>query len=278
VENSRMTQWSAWIAIVIGVVQGVVEWLPISSEGGVSILLTALGIAPELAVQLSLFLHAGTGLAALTYYRGEVAEVLRDLRGWDRHTDPFAPAAETTTFLLVATAVSIVVAGGAYLMLLEAATELTGGAFIAVIGGLLVLTGVVQLAAEGRGGSQTRRLGLLDPVLVGAGQGLAILPGVSRSGTTASVLLLRGHSGERSFRLSFLLSIPAAFGASVLAVVEIGGVPTADPLIAGTAVLTSALVGYATIDALMRVVRRLPFWQVCFGLGGLAILGGVLVM
>jgi undecaprenyl-diphosphatase len=278
VENSRMTQWSAWIAIVIGVVQGIVEWLPISSEGGVSILLTALGIAPELAVQLSLFLHAGTGLAALTYYRGEVAEVLRDLRGWDRHTDPFAPAAETTTFLLVATAVSIVVAGGAYLMLLEAATELTGGAFIAVIGGLLVLTGVVQLAAEGRGGSQTRRLGLLDPVLVGAGQGLAILPGVSRSGTTASVLLLRGHSGERSFRLSFLLSIPAAFGASVLAVVEIGGVPTADPLIAGTAVLTSALVGYATIDALMRVVRRLPFWQVCFGLGGLAILGGVLVM
>jgi undecaprenyl-diphosphatase len=278
VENSRMTQWSAWIAIVIGVVQGIVEWLPISSEGGVSILLTALGIAPELAVQLSLFLHAGTGLAALTYYRGEVAEVLRDLRGWDRHTDPFAPAAETTTFLLVATAVSIVVAGGAYLMLLEAATELTGGAFIAVIGGLLVLTGAVQLAAEGRGGSQTRRLGLLDPVLVGAGQGLAVLPGVSRSGTTASVLLLRGHSGERSFRLSFLLSIPAAFGASVLAVVEIGGVPTADPLIAGTAVLTSALVGYATIDALMRVVRRLPFWQVCFGLGGLAILGGVLVM
>jgi undecaprenyl-diphosphatase len=273
-----MTQWSAWIAIVIGVVQGVVEWLPISSEGGVSILLTALGIAPELAVQLSLFLHAGTGLAALTYYRGEVAEVLRDLRGWDRHTDPFAPAAETTTFLLVATAVSVVVAGGAYLMLLEAATELTGGAFIAVIGGLLVLTGAVQLAAEGRGGSQTRRLGLLDPVLVGAGQGLAILPGVSRSGTTASVLLLRGHSGERSFRLSFLLSIPAAFGASVLAVVEIGGVPTADPLIAGTAVLTSALVGYATIDALIRVVRRLPFWQVCFGLGGLAILGGVLVM
>jgi undecaprenyl-diphosphatase len=278
VENSRMTQWSAWIAIVIGVVQGIVEWLPISSEGGVSILLTALGIAPELAVQLSLFLHAGTGLAALTYYRGEVAEVLRDLRGWDRHTDPFAPAAETTTFLLVATAVSIVVAGGAYLMLLEAATELTGGAFIAVIGGLLVLTGMVQLAAEGRGGSQTRRLGLLDPVLVGAGQGLAILPGVSRSGTTASVLLLRGHSGERSFRLSCLLSIPAAFGASVLAVVEIGGVPPADPLIAGTAVLTSALVGYATIDALMRVVRRLPFWQVCFGLGGLAILGGVLVM
>ena len=99
-----MSRVDLLVGILAGVVQGVVEWLPISSEGGVSILLTALGIAPELAVQLSLFLHAGTGLAALTYYRGEVAEVLRDLRGWDRHTDPFAPAAETTTFLLVATA------------------------------------------------------------------------------------------------------------------------------------------------------------------------------
>jgi undecaprenyl-diphosphatase len=273
-ERSGMTAWSVWIAIALGIIQGVVEWLPISSEGGVSIVLTALGVSPEAAVQLSLFLHAGTGFAALAYYRAEIGEVLREFRGWDRDTDPFAPEAETTTFLLIATVVSVAVAGGAYLTLIEAATELAGGAFIVVIGGLLVLTGLVQLAAERSGGDQERSLGLLDPVLVGAGQGLAVLPGVSRSGTTASVLLLRGHSGERSFRLSFLLSIPAAFGASLLAVVEIGGVPTADPVIAAVAVFTSALVGYATIDVLMRVVRRLPFWQVCFGLGGLAIAGG----
>jgi undecaprenyl-diphosphatase len=84
---------------------------------------------------------------------------------------------------------------------------------------------------------------------------------------------LRGHSGERSFRLSFLISIPAAFGAGLLTIGEI----TLSPVIAVVAVLTSAVVGYATIGVLMRIVRRLPFWQVCFGLGGLAIAGGGLL-
>jgi undecaprenyl-diphosphatase len=266
-------KWSIWTALVIGVIQGVVEWLPVSSEGSVSIVLAAIGVSPDAAVQVSLFLHVGTGFAALAYYREEIGEIARDLRTWDRHTDPFAPEAETTTFVVVATTVSVAVAGVAYLTLLEAATELAGGAFIVVIGALLVLTGLVQLIAESVEGDETRKLGLLDPVLVGAGQGLAVLPGVSRSGTTASILLLRGHSGERSFRLSFLISIPAAFGAGLLTVEEV----TLDPAIAGVAVLTSALVGYATIGALMRIVRRLPFWQVCFGLGGLAIAGGGLL-
>ncbi len=92
-------------------------------------------------------------------------------------------------------------------------------------------------------------------MLVSAGQGLAVPPGVSRSGTTASILLLRGHSGERSFQLSSLISIPAAFGAGLLTVDAVA----LDPVIAGAAILTSALIGYATIDVLMRVVRRLPF-------------------
>ena len=268
-----MARLSVWIAIALGIIQGVVEWLPISSEGVVSVVLTALDVSSDASVQLALFLHAGTGFAAIAYYRDDIVELFREVRGWNRNTDPFSPEAETATFVIVATAVSVVVAGGAYLTLLEAATELAGGAFIAAIGVLLVLTGVLQWVAERSEGGD-RDLGLVDPVLVGAGQGLAVLPGVSRSGTTASILLLRGHSGERSFRLSFLISIPAAFGAGLLTVEEVA----LDPLIAGIALLTSAVVGYATIGALMRVVRRLPFWQVCFGLGGLAILGGGLLL
>jgi undecaprenyl-diphosphatase len=265
-----MTQWSVWMAIALGIIQGVVEWLPISSEGVLSVVLTALDVSSDASVQLALFLHAGTGFAAMAYYREEIAEILGEVRGWDRDTDPFAPEAETATFVIVATGVSVVVAGGAYVTLLEAATALAGGAFIAAIGVLLVLTGLLQWVAERSEGDRDRDLGLVDPVLVGAGQGLAVLPGVSRSGTTASILLLRGHSGERSFRLSFLISIPAAFGAGLLTVDEV----VLDPVVAGVAVLTSALVGYATIGVLMRIVRWLPFWQVCLGLGGLAIAGG----
>jgi undecaprenyl-diphosphatase len=273
-----MAELSILIALVLGAIQGVVEWLPISSEGGVSALLAAMGRSPEAAVQLALFLHAGTGLAALGYYRGEIREILDDLRKWDRETDPFAAETETTTFLVIATVVSVLVAGLAYLTLIEVATALTGGAFIAGIGALLIVTGLLQRVAETATATDDRELGLLDPVSVGAGQGVAVLPGVSRSGTTVSILLLRGHPGPRSFRLSFLLSIPAAFGAGVLAITETGGVPAANLSVAGVALLASAVVGYATIDLLMRVVRRLPFWQVCFGLGGLAIVGGGLLL
>lgn len=101
---------------------------------------------------------------------------------------------------------------------------------------------------------------------------MTILPGVSRSGTTASVLLFRGYEGPAAFRLSFLLSIPAGIGAGVLILLD-DGLPTtgAEALIA---LAVSAIVGYAMIDAIMKVVHRVDFWIVCVVLGGLAVLGG----
>jgi len=113
----------------------------------------------------------------------------------------------------------------------------------------------------------------LDAVLVGVLQGLAVLPGVSRSGTTVSALLLRGHEGEASLRLSFVLSIPAALGAGVLVVLD-EGLPTVDPGPAALALAVSAAVGYLTVGALVRLVGRVAFWQVCVGFGALAVLGG----
>ncbi len=100
---------------------------------------------------------------------------------------------------------------------------------------------------------------------------------MSRSGTTASALLLRGHDGPNSFRLSFLLSIPAALGGALIAVLDSGGIPSLSPLTAFVSIVTAAMVGYITIDALMRLVERVSFWAVCVGLGLLAIIGGVLL-
>ncbi|MFO7925617.1 undecaprenyl-diphosphate phosphatase, partial [Natronomonas sp.] len=109
-------------------------------------------------------------------------------------------------------------------------------------------------------------------------QGLTILPGISRSGTTVSVMLLRGYEGPASLRLSFLLSIPASLGAALLVVVTGGGLPGISPLVAVVALSTSAVVGYLTIDALMSIVDRVAFWLVCVGLGGLAVVGGLAVL
>lgn len=270
-----MSESSVWLAAVVGAIQGIVEWLPISSEGGVSIALTLAGTSPAAAVRLALFLHAGTGLAALAYYRTEVVEILRDALAHPARPGELDPV---TRFVIVATVSSVVVAGVAYLTLLEAVTALSGGAFIAAIGGLLVLTGVVQRLAADAVVGMVESPTLLDSLLVGIGQGLAILPGVSRSGITVSALLLRGHPGESSFRLSFVLSIPAAFGAGVLAVVDEGGLPGGDLEAGVISLVVAAIVGFASIAALMRVVRRLPFWLVCVGLGSLAIVGGLVLV
>lgn len=262
---------SAAVAFVVGILQGVFEWLPISSEGNITIYLRVVENLPAtVAVQLSLFLHAGTALSALVYYRVEIIDVIRDIPAW-RPNRAFVADTADLSFFAVATLVSGVVAIGSYATLTELVTGLAGGTFVALIGVLLIATGVFQRIAEESGTRATPDL--TDAVLVGVLQGLAVLPGVSRSGTTASALLLRGHDGPSSFRLSFVLSIPAALGGALLGVVD-SGLPALDPTTAAIALATSAVVGYLTIDALMRLVERVSFWLVCIGLGVLAVVGG----
>ena len=265
------------LALLLGILQGVFEWLPISSEGNVAMALTALGRSSESSVQLALFLHLGTALAATVYYRGSIAEVLATLPDW-RPRSAFERETAETSFLAIATVASGVVGVAGYALLEEAVSALSGGAFVALIGLLLIATGILQRIAAGADGVSTRPPTAFDAVLVGALQGLAVLPGVSRSGTTTSALLLRRYEGEQSFRLSFLLSIPAALGAGLLVALDVGGVPSVSPASGAIALATAAVVGYATIDLLMRVVRRVAFWGICVGLGALAVVGGALVV
>jgi undecaprenyl-diphosphatase len=263
---------SAAVAFVVGILQGIFEWLPISSEGNITIYLRIVeNLSPAVAVQLSLFLHAGTALSALAYYRDEIAAVIRDIPAW-RPSSAFAADTADLSFFAVATLISGVVAIGSYVTLTELVTQLAGGVFVAVIGVLLIATGVFQRVAEESGTRATPDL--TDAVLVGVLQGFAVLPGVSRSGTTTSALLIRGHDGPSSFRLSFVLSIPAALGGALLGVVGSGGLPALAPTSAAITLATSAVVGYLTIDALMRLVERVSFWLVCIGLGALAVVGG----
>ena len=262
------------IAILIGILQGVFEWLPISSEGNLSIILTALGRTPAHAIQYSLFLHLGTALAATAYFRGEIYRLLADislLRTSGYNTSDH-------TFLIVATLVSGITGLIAYEFLIQAVSELDGGVLILLIGVLLIGTGLFQRQSSNRPLQTTGSTTYLDALLVGVGQGTAILPGISRSGTTVGVLLLRGYDGHTSFRLSFLLSIPAAIGAGLLGFLDSGGFPSILPIHAGSALLASAIAGYLSIGVLMRFAQRVSFDIICIVLGGLAVLGGALTI
>jgi undecaprenyl-diphosphatase len=150
--------------------------------------------------------------------------------------------------------------------------------FVAGVGVLLILTGAVQLTGESVGLGDRRQPTMVDAILVGAAQALAILPGVSRSGMTTSVLLFEGYDPPAAFRLSFLISIPAGIGATALVVLEAGGLPEIGLAAAILALAASVIVGYLAIDVLLSIVEQIPFWAVCFGLGALALLGGAVVV
>jgi undecaprenyl-diphosphatase len=266
------------VAILVGLIQGLLEWLPVSSEGAVAIATTAVaGASPADATRLALFLHAGTALSAIAYYRGTLQDLLFDLPRWRPRT-AFGAETADLSFLAVATVATGVTGVPLYLVLSEAVSVLEGGAFVALIGVLLVGTGLLQRYAGAVALGDRSQPNLLDAVLVGGLQGLAILPGVSRSGVTISALLFRRHSSRSAFDYSFLLSIPAALGAGALVVVDHGGLPAIAPTDAVLALGTSAVVGYLTIDALLALVDRIRVWVVCVGLGLLAIAGGTLVI
>lgn len=265
------------VAILAGIVQGVVEWLPVSSQGNLALFLTFVGTNPETALQLALFLQVGTTLSAATYYRDDITVAARAIPEWRREA-AYDERNALATYVVVACVMTGVVGIPLYIFAVDLASELSGGVFIASIGVLLVLTGIVQLTSESVSMGVREQPTFLDSLLVGAAQGLAILPGISRSGITTSALLFRSYDPPEAFRLSFLLSIPASLGGAALTVLGAGGLPGISPTAALAALVVSALVGYLTIGTIMRVVDRVPFWVVCFGLGGLAIVGGILVL
>lgn len=298
------TESGLLVAAVLGALQGTVEWLPLSSEGFVAVATTALGADPAAAVRLALFLHLGTALSATVFYRQDLSRLLRgpgDEQASNQTSGSEGESADRR-FLAVATLVSGVIGVGAYLLLEEVVSALAGGAVLALVGAALVATGVLLRTTSERrrtdGGREVdrpagdatpttgsddllsvpagerERPDIVDAVVVGACQGVAVLPGVSRSGTTVGALLLRGHDGPRALQLSFLLSIPAAVGAAGIAVAD-GGVPAVDPLQASVALGVAAVVGYLTVDLLTRLVRRMRLWLVCVGLGTLAVAGGL---
>ena len=270
---AREDYWELLVAIAAGIVQGIVEWLPVSSQGNLSLFLTAIGTEPDAALQLALFLQFGTTLSSAAYYRADIIESLRTIPTWQPRS-AFEKENALPSFIVIASLVTGVIGLPVYIVAIDVVSELSGGVFIAVIGILLILTGIAQIASESVSLADRTEPTLTDAVLIGGLQGLAILPGISRSGITTSGLLFRSYDPPAAFRLSFLLSIPAGIGAGLLILVTEGGIPGVNLVSAVVALAMSAIVGYVTIGTLIRIVERVPFWLVCFGLGGLAIVGG----
>lgn len=246
--------------LLLGVVQGVTEWLPISSEGMNTLILTQLYNVPSTsAVLLSLWLHLGTLAASVIYFRRELWRL-------------FTTRDKTLRFLIISTIVSVIVAAPYALFGLER-WPLNGSNGMIAIGIFLLITGTLQFTTKKKE-IHERQPNLADALLAGVGQGLAIIPGLSRSGLTISLLLLRRHTPSTSLKLSFLMSIPAVIIAAVWSSVNGEGMVSAAAVLG---LIAAFIVGIAAITAMFKLAERVNFGWFCYIIGLLSIIAGLLV-
>lgn len=237
-------------AVFLGFIQGLTEFLPISSDGHLALAQMLLEVDGG-GLTLTVLLHIGTLLATLLYFRGRVALSLADLwRSLQRRRLP-APGSPGHDVILVAIAsLPTAIIGFAARDLVARWTELplaTGFGFIVTA---LILTSVLW-ARPGQVSSPSWVVALL----LGVAQGFAVAPGLSRSGSTIVAALWLGIRSERAFELSMLMSLPAVAGAVLVEV--LGTEPLAGrtlPLVAGG--VTAFAIGLLALALLRRMVAR----------------------
>ena len=242
-------------SILLGLIQGITEWLPVSSEGLVTASATfLLDKSLEDAIGISLWLHLGTALAALLSFKVEILNLTKGFM-----SNPSCLKGEIG-FLFLGTAVSALIG----LPLLLFAGEIFQSdptiygtqTFTALIGIFMIVTGVILLRSKRSGKRKRNDSGTIDAMLTGTAQGFSVLPGLSRSGLTVSVLLARGMDRRDALTLSFLLSIPAGIGAGLYTVFSTGIILSPEHLVA---VGMSFITGLVTIRILLKLADRINF-------------------
>ena len=263
-------------AIVLGVLQGITEFIPVSSSGHLVLMQHFLGIK-ESQVFFDVMLHFGTLGAVIIVYYQLIGSLVRtgfstlfqaDFYRHSRLTISNTPDLRLIWFLLLGS-----IPTGLIALLFKDSLEAIFGKPM-VVAGMLIITGLIlQLSRLGqRRGEAETPLQAWHTLLVGIVQGLAIIPGISRSGSTISISLLLGLSPQVAAQYSFLLSIPAILGAVVLKLKDVGEITIA-PVVIVAGTLTSFVVGYIALRFLLAMLNRgkfSVFSYYCFALGMVA--------
>ncbi|HKM43243.1 MAG TPA: undecaprenyl-diphosphatase UppP [Limnochordia bacterium] len=245
-------------AIVLGVIQGLTEFLPVSSSGHL-VLFSRLFNVQQSSLVFEVMVHVGTLLAVLVVFRREVWLLIRsffrllrnprDAKNQMKHD----PGCRLLVALIVGTVPTVIAA----LVLRNQIEELFSSSLF--VGFMLLVTGTILYVTE-RHKTTTKpldKISLRDGILIGLGQAVAMLPGISRSGTTIAAGLFRGLDRESAARFSFLLAIPAILGALVLSIGDLfSGTAQIGLGILGAGFIAAALTGYLAIHFLLDLVKR----------------------
>jgi undecaprenyl-diphosphatase len=241
-------------ALVLGAVQGFTEFLPVSSSAHLVLVPYALGWeTPTLAFDVAV--HLGTAVAVVVYFWRELIGLVRgSLRSLVGRGDDHDRAMARLTLLLALGSVPAAIAGLLLRRFVEGMTDRPDLVAWSLLGTAALLL-IGEEVYRRRGVFEPRdltRVGVLDAVIVGILQAVAIIPGISRSGSTIAAGLVVGMSRDASARFSFLLGLPAIAGAGIVELPELTGVDPAT-VIAATGV--SAATGFVAIAFLLRYLR-----------------------
>ncbi len=252
-------------AMVLGLLQGLTEFLPVSSSGHLVIAQHLLPGFDQPGVLFDVLLHGGTMAAVVVYF-------WRDCR--NLATACFVQHDEAHQYrhllrLLVIGSIPAAIVGLSF-------KEFFIGAFdnLLLVSSMLMVTGCLLYLSERfrKNGRDAGRLRVRDALIAGVAQAGAIMPGISRSGSTISALLFQGVSGETAARFSFLMAVPAVLGAALLSLSDLQAVRSADIPVYAVGTCMAFVSGLASIHLLLGVVRRrrlYAFALYCWVVGGI---------
>ena len=272
------------LSILMGIIQGVAEFLPISSSGHLALFQTFFGMenVEEKYMFFTVLLHFGTLISVCVVYWRDIVDMIREfflgiaaLAGKDTGTPP-PPARRMVMLIIIGTLPLFVM-----VLLQDAVNALFSNSIMVSIA--MLCTGFILFFSDrlAKGRKTARNATVADALIVGCGQALAVIPGLSRSGTTISVGMLRGFDRSFAVRFSFLLSLPAILGANVLEIKDAvdAGINMEEMPMYIVGVVVAAVVGHFAI----RLVKSLSdkgkfgrFAYYCWAVGLGSLIAGII--
>ncbi len=262
-------------AFFLGLVQGLTEFLPISSSGHLVLAQEWLGVHVD-DITFEVFVHFGTLLAVLIFFKRDVLNMVSAVLGWIKNIPSSGayfkanPEFRMAVFIMIGS-VPAAIAGLFFADLYEKAYALPF-----LVSCMLVVTGVILLGTQWAS-TKHNSVKSKDAIMMGIAQALAIMPGISRSGSTIGVGMFMGLEKYEAARFSFLLSLPAIMGATLMKIAGLLENPLAFdqvlPIFIGT--VTAFASGYLAIRFLLDLIRRGKFSYFayyCFAVGILGII------
>ncbi|MFT6970856.1 MAG: undecaprenyl-diphosphatase [Roseivirga sp.] len=190
-------------AIILGIVQGLTEFLPVSSSGHLEIVKTILGdtSVPQESLLLTVVLHAATALSTIVIFRNDILSLLKGLFQF-KNNDQFQYSLKIVVSMIPAAIIGV---------LFDEEIETLFGGQILLVGSMLIITGGLLFLAD-KAKKTSKKVTMLNAIVIGISQAIAILPGISRSGATISTAVLLGIDREKAARFSFLMVVPLILG------------------------------------------------------------------